>query len=451
MITVSNAQLGLDMAERLGVREIKLNPVLEKLYQLSVSPKCLEALNKETEWTSITAEDINEATRQCGGDDRVHHDLEMAKLVDMVDRGVSAIMDLTSNTVNPLAKDVIAKIKHEVDEQGYRHEPPKVIPVFVPNFEKISFLEDMLVEDAAPQRATVTLPKDFIIGGDVWSTKTATERMALVQSTNPKLNEFLKTLIEQEDYVTLGIHEELHSPAQAILNYAYVSRLMNNPSEDINMTLAEYNLVLLKARKQYARMAIAGVKTMTRRATSGYLISDIPTNGLDAYAIRVYGETYNKWIAAGGSVEALFGVVHGRLSNMKANDLTNYKHYEKVYQDWKRGQELLMSSNFKEMAHTVVTRELTAWGSSSSDSISPREIEKEVKGVIRSVENPSVVNLERWVRLVIVNSFMANSSIMEFIDEMAEIADKNPDLPIAECAELARLHVIGDWLGSLIV
>lgn len=451
MIESSNAVRGINMADRLGLRKLSCSPFIANLLSTCVSAELSEKLEvSDSDWGTLSPENITGASMSQGADEQYHHDLAVNAAVDAVVKGVNAIYDLTTNVVNPNAKEILGKIEAQKEYELPASRRPVVKPVFLPNFAGVEFLEELIVSQKANVTKKVELPKELVISADKWRVLTETERMALVASENAKLNTFLKTLIgEVGDYFSLGELSGYSSAQGAILNWAYISRLEKNIPDNLSMLLVDYNAMMLSARKQFARLAEEELRRLERRVKAGYLFVDAPNQDLKQYSIRVYGDTYNQWLSQGGSIEALYGIIINRKTDQRASALTNFDHYLAVYKAWSDKQNLVLQSQYQSLVLETTKDELIKFISSSD--VTPREAEVAVKATLAQMTLPTALTTERWVREVIVKTLMPNSNVMAFIDEIATVAAANKELTLPECAELARLHVLGDWLATLVL
>lgn len=454
MISNENAALGLSIANNLGLRKLHLATLVEDVYKLSITPNILEDLSKNELYTTIEAEEIYEASVVRGLDERVHHDIAMESLVAKGVAGISGIVDMVTNIVNPWANETRNSIDHGITGVIHQHNPPQVKPKFLVDFESVPFFVDMIEDNKATTRnEKLTLPKELLVASDYIRSRTETELFAMVSSGNVVLDTFLKGLIPsaKETWTGFGEQGNYNDTAFLVVHYAYLNKLLSHPPENLNMSLSEFGLIVTNFKKQIALSTSIAIKTNERRVNGGYLFTKVYNPRLDDWRVEVYGDVYNKWLAQGGSLEALYGVVLAGKSAFKATDLTNYKLYEEHYEFHKTTMNSKIAAKYKEIAHNLVLHKLESYRIKELPDVSARQFEVHVKEHLAKLENPSSNNIDLWLRKAFCACCAKNDTIINFILELSEVGKSNPNLKLAECAELARVHITADWLASLVI
>lgn len=454
MISNENAELGLSVADNLGLRKLKLANILEDVYKLSITPSIFEDLHDNNSYTSISPESIHEASVVRGLDERVQHDIAMESLVAKGVAGISGIVDMVTNVVNPWATETRNAIDKSTAVTVQKLSPPQVVPTFLIDFEPVPFLVDMIEDNKATARnEKAILPKELLVDSDYIRSRTETELFAMVSSGNVLLDTFLKGIIPsgKNTYSGFGEQSSYSNTAFLILHYCYLNKLLAQPPENLNMSLSEFGLLVTNFKKQVALSTSIAIKTNERRVNSGYLFAAVHSPKLTSWRIEVYGDVYNKWLSDGGSLEALYGVVLAGKSNQKVEHLTNYKMYEEHYDFYKTTQNSKIAAEYKEKAHNLVLHKLESYRVKELPDVPARKFEIHIKNHLAKLENPSSSNIDIWLRKAFCACCAKNDTIINFILELSEVGKTNPNLKIAECAELARVHITADWLASLVI
>ena len=252
------------------------------------------------------------------------HDDRKAESIENVTTAVLNGLNVAQNQVNPKIKRVVDEVNSYVDaDEAGRLQPMNVVPVFYHEIWDSPIVEQLAGRHANQYHGDFKLralglpvPSDWsaVLKSGVPSLDA--ELSSWVASLNPSLlqqvweetfglraNSLLEA-INGRAGTGAGLYARLEAPLVVFLAARF---LADNVPEGANMSLDAYRLYMAELA---ARAGQNVMSNLHRRATDirrGVVIISVPPTGTGD--VHVLGDTYNQFLANGGSPEAVLGAV----------------------------------------------------------------------------------------------------------------------------------------------
>lgn len=454
MLTKVAIIAGANTANQLSARELAPNVLIDRLVSFGLDGALAPQVDDQnkTSWVTLDADNVYESYRKRSASGDNEHDNEITALAETLAKGVNGMVDLVSNVINPICrevKDVI--ITREEEHLSDTLRLPRVLMAYGISFEDVPLLEDLLNSQQIGVIDTeLELPAEILKAFKRFSAMTILERCAIIASGNTAIDAYSKKVIEdfsEVEYFELGTNYDRGGHALYI-NWMFCNYLLKNVPENIKMSLGEYQVAVLKSRNSYARQLKLEIERMERQAKAGILFVRTPNvNLVNNYAVYVFAEQYLKWTKAGGTPEALYGIIVSGKSNVRVGELTDFETYIKAYESYMSRRRAIYASGYSSLVMEICRSRMVELVCKYYPETSPAKALERLNAVVgKQWHDVKPENIDNWLRTVFVDAYHPNSNAMLFINELVENQKLRPDASMEEIAEISRANFIADYL-----
>lgn len=393
------------------------------------------------------------------------HSIQLDQLVDHAARAVAFTMDIARNHVNPKIKCVVDATEAYIDAMRSGRLAPLLIKSrFIPGVYDNADLNDLLSKHA------MSLHKD--IPAQVITAKWHDQ--ALASGIGSFDDDVSKHFSGREDYVkdlweryfsnvpgkfrSGDFRQDVTNPDDALVLFLGAHNLLNSDDvpEGLNTDLVGYRGYLAAIKDQAGATVSRRVGHMKNSIESNQLVIDAPRptrpGEVVSGEIEVNGPVYNKWLADGGSPEALMGacLTGDALSyvNCKANASDNSA-------SWERHLNGLNTQAVFELRGNTITGLRKAVLELAKEIYAERGDGKtfdvnDLNHYLAALAPHELDNLYRVARNLVCDLFYSHTDAKAFLEAYDEAATKNADMDAGEVALSVAIDYITHWVASSI-
>lgn len=464
VLTLDNAEV---LAEKLASKGILATPLpqgpVDKLVGASefLVPQASVGYDK----ASNTRERLMRGSRAKDITGAQKHDLVLNEYVELVTRTVRGNLDLAKNIVNPLVKDATEEVEaYMAKAESLENNYIDIIPVYMRPIYKAPETEELADRFKSIGFNAIKLE----LGVDNATDKESLLALALTgaKSYDKKIVKLFNSLDAEfiADVYTRAFSisrvptskELLTDIDTAFLVHLWARSLLQTVPSGVNASLSEYKNYMTKLLSQSGRSFLGFIARVDRDITNKRLVIKSPSKhqiGNKSVAIIVRGEVYNQWLKEGGTPETLFGAVCSSGLTTYDKLLEAKEPLEKV---WKGRLKLLTTRD----RLTKFNIGVEAVGVIVSGVIEDLEDEKllvdkvtlqnRLKLELTTLHSKFYEDLFPHVRRVICNVIFPHTDALKVLCAIDNVASDFPEMEIKDCALLATVELVGDWIADMI-
>lgn len=276
------------------------------------------------------------------------HDDRKAESIKNVTTAVLHGLNVAQNQVNPKIKRVVDEVNSYVDaDEAGRLQPMNVVPVFYHEIWDSPIIEQLAGRHANQYHGDFKLralglpvPSDWnaVLKSGVPSLDA--ELSSWISSLNPQMlqqvweevfglraNSLLEA-VNGRAGTGAGMYARLEAPLVAFLAARF---LADNVPEGANMSLEAYRLYMAELAARAGQNVMSNLQRRASDIRRGVVIISVPPTGTGD--VHVLGDTYNQFLSAGGSPEAVLGAVVSQKTNLIT---TAGGSFEPLVAEWNR-------------------------------------------------------------------------------------------------------------------
>lgn len=461
--TIATAEL---LALELAQKDIELTPLpqgpIDKLVQASNMVEPITSVGYEKK--GIKSQLIN-GSRRKDINGVYRHDVVLTELSDTVVDTVRMNLDLAKNTVNPLVKEAVAETeKYLRKSESLENNYIDVVSVFVNPIFKAVETEELLsryVEHAYKDiELTTSVPyptdKESLLRLALTGSKMYDKKIVKYFNSIPD-----ETLAEIYGSVFSGTGVLLLTKAittvdKAFIVHLFAKGLMSNPPEGVNMGLSEYRAYVSDILAHSGKRALSHITNLEQNVKYKRLIKQYPAKhmiGSKPTVITVDGEVYAMWLKEGGTPEALMGSAcstqltdYNELLGAKEILAKIWSGKLKLFTTKDRLSKFNLASEAMHVAISEIINDLDDELLIVDRATLMRKLAKEVSTLHSRFYEEMYVH----VRRVLCNTLFPHTDALRVLCAIDNVASDFPDMEINECALLATVELVGDWISEMI-
>ena len=470
MLNESTLRYTCSLAEQLkeagtGIRAIAYTPLAKLVMAAFPTSSVYETAIKSKPDLKLE-EVIYAATNNAVVDSE--HSSEVFKLSEQVASAVKNHISTARNTVRPAVSAYAEAVLNRI--QSFKYDDPasgfNVTKIYIPE----PLLTDSLLDDLRVHkgRERTELNTGINLGGcsdEELVTNLFTGHGSVDNAIREWLLSFDNALLRKvwssffsvpgtvsNSWYSINYEEQLNS---ALIMYLYARKFTNNVKSVPGMNSIAYNNAL-SLIENFAGAVIYGFLTELNLATSSERVV-ISMSGYSK-SVVVYGPIYDKYLAEGGSVNVILGML---VYNIQATSLQGIKAVtDKALQAWSRYITLSNYNNKKnraELLRSIYTSEYV----SQLDSLSEFEKEyhaknpnfadysfKMTKDYISSLGEEQLENINAVALKVIAGIRFNYTQAYQILTDMEEAMKANPNLDPREAATVAVINLVTDYVSG---
>lgn len=250
---------------------------------------------------------------------------------------------------------------------------------------------------------------------------------------------------------------------RALVIHLIARRLTTDVPEGVDMALPDYRVLMTGVVEQTGRTLCRFYERRQGDIRNKRLILDYPmqgaeyaTNSPELAVIRVNGDLYSDWLAAGGTPDAIMGAFVTDRNESQSDILANKERYETA---WMRRASLVRSGQRSELFGLTIT----AYRKAMTDAINALADDQVPHGTraplhtrlttflneITASQAERVYDTSKWLVCMVM---FPHTDALKILDTLDRTVADNPELaerPM-EAALLATIDLLVDWLVRLL-
>lgn len=404
-----------------------------------------------------------------GVDGAVQHDLTMDEVVEVVAETVKGNLHVARNVVNPIIKEVVADLREHMQfaENALQGEV-NVAPDFYEAVWNSPTMDAMI--DRYVEVAFKTIPLQLEVPQD----QEGLSLENLVYTGSVSFDEDLDEVIDRcgEDTVyrlysyiwggPSGRSRELNEVLKALgrnetlLIHLMARRLIDNPTDGVDMSLPRYNAYMADIIAQTGRHLNRLRQRRLRAQRQNILVDSYPPErsalGRAPVTIEVNGDLYNQWLEKGGTPEAIIGAFITDQARQADALMSEKARYEKAWERHHRvlitGQRLNRFNHGVEGMRRAVSRQIN----DLDDEVVPvsKEIlHKKLEENLSSLYGHWYETPYEYARKVVCKTIFPHTMALQILCAIDHVSDDHPGIEVREAALLATIEVVGTWVAKL--
>lgn len=384
---------------------------------------------------------------------------------------VSGNLSIARNVVNPAIKKVVDEVNAAVDADSTTlTRPMNVIPLFYKPIWDSAMLPSLagrhagqFNDDLVLRPLGLAVPESldaiFVTG---------------VPSIDAELSVFAKSLdpsyVAQIWSETFGagastlasvLYAPLGTPAgvygridAAIIVYLAARYIGENVPAGVNMDLGRFRGYATEIMARAGQGIMSNLQRRSRDIQRGLIVVSVPRGAQGN--VYVLADSYNRFLANGGSPEVVFGAVIGnRVADLAVE--MDPALMAALLQDWKRTQVLLTQQALYRRQDSMVRALAVAVSRLIVDLpedqriVPAAKMQDMLKAQIQKLANFKQEDLWAVARSLVCGSVYAHTDAEAVILAIDSAATANPDLDIREAALLGTIDYVVQWLVEQVV
>lgn len=393
------------------------------------------------------------------------HSIQRDQLVEHATRAVAFTMDIARNHVNPKIKRVVDATEAYIDSMRSGRLAPLLIKShFIPDVYHNADLNDLLAKHAGSLHKDV--PAQVITAQ--WHDQALTSGVGsldhdIAQHFSGR-EEAVKDLWERYfsnvpgKYRSADLRHDVVSPDDALVLFLGAHNLLNSDEVPAGLAtdLVGYRGYLGAIKDQAGATVARRIGQMKTSIESNQLVIDAPRPSRPGEVvsghIEVNGDVYNKWLADGGSPEALMGacLTGDALSyaNCKINAADNSA-------SWERHLNGLNAQAVFELRGNTITGLRRAVIELAKEIYAERGDGKTfgidaLNHYLAALPTQALDNLYNVARDLVCDLFFTHTDAKAFLEAYDAAAAKNDRMDAGEVALTVALDYITHWVAASI-
>jgi hypothetical protein len=402
-------------------------------------------------------------------DGSVPHDAAKNDVVAAAKLAVAGNLSIARNVVNPAIKQVVDFVNKFTDDADTSlSRPMNVVPIFYKP------LWDSPVLEQLAGRHRNQFSNDLVLRPITGVQAGTDEAFAAVfsvgvPSIDAELDVFAKSLdpafVAQIWNETFGpnaqalsavLYSPMGTPAGAygridapVIVYLSARWMLQETPAGVNMDLGTFRAYMSEVMARAGQAIMGNLTRRARDLQNGTIIVTVPRGASgDVY---VLGDNYNRFLANGGSPEAIFGsIISGRAQNITPT--TPPDTLAAGLLEWKRTQAIINQQIAYQRQTTMVQGLAQAVARLINDLpddqrvVPPEVMHGLLKKQIQALPTFKQEDLWAVARSLVCGSIYPHTDAEEIITAIDAAAKANPDLDIREAALLGTIDYVVQWL-----
>lgn len=400
----------------------------------------------------------------------VPHNVVMGKMVEVVAKTVQGNLQFARNVVNPLVKEVVNDVDKAVTDANVSSvKLLSVVPAFYHDIWNSPVLESMVSPygDAAVKAfkslnihpaMTPEESVELLSAGNArfdkevadWAGKLGADKVADIYAT------YFSTTGRGDSQMI----ELIGNPANretVLAIHLFARKLKTKVLDGIDMDIGDYREEMTTIVEQTGRALVRAMERRAREARQKSLVVAMPEvrpeyvtaeNG----QIIVNGDTYNEWLAAGGTPEILFGAYLSEGGYGYQELLDKGKEYADI---WIRQSKLLQARFEADVAgvkiralRDAVARQINAI--KDEDLVVARAVlHTRLTEHLDSINNGRLNDLPGLSRWLLCNVMFAHTDAEKILVAIDDVSRANPEMDMREAALHATIQFVTAWVAKL--
>lgn len=469
MLTSTSISAAYALATKLADRQYVVRAIqdtpLATLTALSVEPDAFLGLLPSRERLALESEQapLSERlqTNTLADHDGGAHDRAMDEAVALVSKAVLFTLDTARNTVNPMIQRVVDETTAYITEQAHNGADPLWIEaVSLPAIYSSPLLAELtaryqggLISQSPLVALNLPVPSNYLEHLSVGAPSYDAEIAQFLETVPAETREQVWTaLFNTND--TLADHFGGRRMSETLLAFLLARHASEHIPDGVsNMDLAQWRDYTATLTASLGRMVLDIVDAWNFDLKTSNLIASRPFGADPAGPVVVVAPVYERFVAAGGTPEVIFGAIYGDGERGYQALLDGRQVYER---NWQAARGLIQ----QRLAAEAFTRMVEGLGTSLARIVTelpddqlpaPRpDMHARIAERLSHAKPSDVDNLFLISRKAVCRVFFSDTDVEQLLIYIDEAAANNPEITdIREIALLGTISYIVSWLAQL--
>jgi hypothetical protein len=249
-------------------------------------------------------------------------------------------------------------------------------------------------------------------------------------------------------------------PTVPLIIYMLTKQLLNDPIKEARISLSDYNNVLYSVRDYAGALLASILRSFENYEKNKVVVLSSDQNNKE---VKVYGPIYREWLADGGDIEAIYGIMVSNgadrfsrtVSALNENKDTLVKAWNKYVKLQAVYHNGIVDRSLRKVYVLTIKEVIRDMGEIESEIIENISGFKEtlpgkVEDYVSNLTVDELKDVGTTADRIISEIRFSYSNASLFIKEMNNAKKANNNLTPQECASIATLCLVTDYLSGQI-
>lgn len=261
--------------------------------------------------------------------------------------------------------------------------------------------------------------------------------------------------------MTRELNLEVVGRKRLIILHLLSRKLMQEPLEETNMALSDYEAMMAVLVSQTGRLINRCFEKRARAEKHKLLIvsypapnSEFKTLQPEEAQITVNYDVYVNWLEAGGSPEILYGAC---VSDRELNYDVLLEKGEDYSRNWANRAALVRSAQQNEIYNNTIaalrnamSKAITTLDIDTANKAGAEELQMRLTACLGKLTTKCIHDIYECARSLVCNVIFPDTNAYAILTRTDAIAKASPDLNIREASLLATIEIVTEWTCKLI-